>query len=240
MRTIFVTSYKYDIALDRLLARRLEQSGCIYALATDGAGVSVTVRTRASLLALSEALLKLMCRDLVYFELAHRTDALPLTLPEKQDVLKSALSEARALTLPPDAQGALLRYLEREDRLNLEGYLMFRLREQAAFWESCLAHAAAEHLLRHEYASLLGVIVERQPPRMRELCICLNADGSCTFSDDSDAMIEYVDCSDDGILSLLVSMAPACLTVYDLSDGRAKALADAIVKAFAGRVRVYR
>lgn len=240
MRTIFIGSQKYDIALDRLLARRLEQSGCVYALAADGEGVSVTVRTRASLMALADALMKLMCRDLIYFELARRTDELPLSLPEKQDVLQSALTEARALELPPDAREELYQYLNQEDSLNLEGYLMFRLRAQTELWKRCLEHAAAERLLRHEYAALLRVLVQKQPPRMRELCICLSADGSCTFSDDSDTLIEYVDCSVDGILSLIASMAPAYLTVYDLSEGKARALADAIVEAFAGRVRVYR
>lgn len=240
MRSIFITTQKYDIALDRLLSRRLQQSGCVYALSISGEGVSVTVRTRASMLALCDALLHLMCRDLIYFELSRRTDELPLELSEKQDVLRSALQEARALALPADARDALLQYLNEADSLNLEGYLQFRLRAQTELWERCLEHAAAEKLLRHEYAALLGVLVSKQTPRIRELCICLNADGSCTFSDDSDAMIEYVDGSDDGILSLLVSMAPAYLTVYDLSDGKAKTLADAIVEAFAGRVRVYR
>jgi hypothetical protein len=240
MRTFLISSQKYDIALDRLLVRRLEQSGCVYALATSEDGVSVTVRTKASLTALADALLALMCRDLIYFELARRTDELPLALSEKQDVLRGALVEARALELPLDARDALLGYLSESDHLNLEGYLMFRLREQTTRWERCLEHTVAERLLQHEYATLLGALVDQLPPRIRELCVCLNADGSCTFSDDSDAVIEYVDCSEDGILSMLVSMAPARLTVYDLSDGRAKSLADSIVEAFAGRVRIYR
>ncbi len=240
MKSFTISSQKYDIALDRLLSRRLTQSGCVYALATDGEGVSVTVRTRASLIALADALIQLMCRDLIYFELAHRTDALPLSLSEKQDVLREALAEARAFEPPAGARDALVEYLEHADILNLEGYLCFRLREQTALWARALERVAAERWLRREYAALLGALVKKQPPRMRELCVCLNADGSCTLSDESDAMIEYVDGSEDGILNLLVHMAPACLTVYDLSDGRCKTLADAIEKAFAGRVRVYR
>ncbi|MDO4572760.1 MAG: sporulation protein YtxC [Clostridia bacterium] len=240
MRTYRIFSNKYDIALDRLLTRRLEESGCIYALAAAEDGVSVTIRTRASMMALAEALINLICRDLIYFELARRVDELPLMLREKQQVLRDALAEARALEPPEGAREAMLRYLAEAESLNLEGYILFRLRPQLERWDRCLEQAAAEQMLRREYAALLGVIVQRQPPRMRELCICLNADGSCTLSDDSDALLEYIDCSDDGILSLLVGMAPARLTVYDLSGGRMRALADAIMEAFEGRVRLYR
>ena len=63
--------------------------------------------------------------------------------------------------------------------------------------------------------------------------------GSCTLTDESDACIEYVDCSEEGILSLLVGMAPSRLTVYDLSGG-SSGLAETIARVFSGRVRIYR
>ena len=243
MQTYGVFTQKYDIALDRLLARRLEQCGCVYALSVVDSAVFVTVGTRASMTALAEALIQLMCRDLVYFELAHSADALPLTLGEKQDALHDALTQARLLEPPADARAKLLAYLDGNDRINLEGYMRFRLRPQTELWRACLEHAVSELLLRREFTELLGVLgklAQEQKPRIRELSVCLNADGSCTLTDDSDAVIEYADGTPDGIISLLVSLAPMRLTVYDLSGGSAKALSDAIAQVFSGRVRIYR
>ena len=51
--------------------------------------------------------------------------------------------------------------------------------------------------------------------------------------------IEYVDCSEEGIVRLLMGMAPERLTVYDLTGGNSS-LAETLVHVFAGRVRVFR
>jgi hypothetical protein len=52
--------------------------------------------------------------------------------------------------------------------------------------------------------------------------------------------IEYVDCTPDGILQLLVNMSPLKLTVYDLSGDEKNRLTEAIMAVFGNRVKLYR
>ena len=73
---------------------------------------------------------------------------------------------------------------------------------------------------------------------MTELQLCLHADGSCTLTDDSEVRIEYVDCSPEGIVQLLVNMSPKKLIVYDLSNGKNR-LVDTLMRVFSGRIKVY-
>ena len=68
---------------------------------------------------------------------------------------------------------------------------------------------------------------------------CLHGDGLCSLSDGAELRMEYVDESGEGILSLLVGMAPARLIVYDLSNGARKELVRALTEIFSGRVCLY-
>ncbi len=239
-----ICTQKYDVDIPRLLERRLAQCGAQYGVLSADAGcVLLEVSCADAADALAQALSLLLTRDLLPFELARMADPLPLSLAEKQEVVTSALHLARQEALPRGVRAALAQYLADWDEINLEGYLQFRMQDVLSFWQGLVERAAAEQLLCREYTELMGVLsafVQLQQPRIGELSVCLNPDGSCTLTDDSDARIEYVDCSEDGIVGLLVSMAPARLTVYDLSGGRAKSLSEAIQKVFAGRVRIYR
>ena len=51
--------------------------------------------------------------------------------------------------------------------------------------------------------------------------------------------MEYVDESGEGILSLLIGMAPARLIVYDLSGGARRELVRALTEIFSGRLCLY-
>ena len=117
--------------------------------------------------------------------------------------------------------------------------MCFRMRAALADWQLCVERAAADQMLCREYTELMELLRSVAPPRLGEVSVCLHPDGSCTLTDDSDACIEYVDCSEDGILSLLVGMSPSRLTVYDLSGGSSR-LPETIARVFAGRVRIYR
>lgn len=238
-----IETQKYDADIGKLLKRRLTQSGCSCSLAESPDGVTVTLPDEEGISRLAEALTMLLCRDLQYFELAHYTDALPLALAQKQAVLTGTLQWARENERPERVLRGLCEYLKHERILNLEGYLQFRMQDCLQEWQDGVERAAAEQLLRSEYNELmsaLSAMVAFERPRIGELSLCINPDGSCTLTDDSDARIEYMDCSDDGIVSLLIGMAPTFLTVYDLSGGAGKSLTDAIRSVFAGRVRVFR
>jgi len=237
-----IQTNKYDIDLKKLLSRRLDQCGCQYRLEPASDGITVSVQGQEALLSLSDALSKLLCRDLQYFELAHMTDALPLSLPQKQEVLTIALENARAEEPLSDVRAGLAAYLTDASQLNLEGYLQFRMQAALSRWELLVERAAADQALCRDYAELIGMLrayASDRPPNVGEISVCLHSDGSCTLTDDTDACIEYVDCSEDGILRLLISMSPARLTVYDLSGGTS-GLPEALMQVFAGRIRIYR
>lgn len=247
MTTYRIETRKYDIDLSALLTRRLTQCACAHGLMADsadgGAAVTVSVSDSDGKARLAEALSLLVCRDLRYFELARLVDELPLSLTERQAVLTEALALGCPQEELENAARDLAAYLAAENTVNLEGFLTFRLRSLSACWQRMAERVAEERLLRQEYGRLmdaLSAFVHTQKPLAGELSICLNPDGSCTLTDDSDARIEYVDCSEDGVLSLLVGMAPAFLTVYDLSGGAGARLTDALRRVFAGRVRIYR
>ena len=233
---------KYDVDLERLLARRLVQADCAFATEPIPGGVAVSVQGGDALERLSEAVAALLCRDLQYFELAHMTDALPLDLPQKQEVLTEALESARCLERLEEVRRGVEDYLATENEMNVEGYLRFRMREKLETWQLCVERAAADLMLCSEWGELMELLSALSRENCRhtgEISVCLNPDGSCTLTDDSDVRIEYVDCTDEGIVHLLMNMAPERLTVYDLSGGRSR-LAETLTHVFAGRVRVFR
>lgn len=238
-----ITTEKYDVDLQKLLTRRLTQCSAAFRTRREADAVCVHVDGADALETLSRALALLLCRDLAYFELAHMVDEMPLSLTEKQTALADALSASRDTAQLRGVRTALIGYLPNAEALNLEGFIRFRMHGCTDAWALCAERAAAEQMLAREFSELLGLLaayVQTRPPRMEELSVCLHPDGSCTLSDGSDARIEYIDCSEDGVVSMLVNMAPARLIVYDLSDGQAKRLADALLRVFAGRVHLYR
>ena len=233
---------KYDVDLERLLARRLAQTGCAFRTEPLPGGVAVSVQGRDALERLSAAVAALLGRDLQYFELAHMADALPLDLPQKQEVLADALERARCLERIDEVRREVEAYLATENEMNVEGYLRFRMRERMETWQLCVERAAADRMLCSEWKELMGLLTSLSNGpgrRIGEISVCLNPDGSCTLTDDSDVRIEYVDCSEEGIVRLLMGMAPERLTVYDLTGGNSS-LAETLVHVFAGRVRVFR
>ena len=242
MVTRTIQTNKYDVDLEKLLSRRLSQCDCAYATEQGAEGVAVSVRGAEALPCLAGAVTMLLCRDLQYFELAHMADELPLTLQQKQEVLTEALQAARASERLEPVRCAVLQYLSGQNLLNVEGYLCFRMREATEQWRLCVERAAADQLLDREYSELMALLrsfAALEPRGLGEVSVCLHPDGSCTLTDDSDARIEYVDGSEDGILSLLIGMSPQRLTVYDLSGGGNR-IADTLARVFAGRIRIYR
>ena len=243
MTTYAIVTTRYEIDLHSLLTRRLQQCGCLYGMTECVHGLMITVQEGDQAARLATALALLIGKDLMQLELARYVDGLPMNLQEKQSILAGVLQQLRGAALPDSATADMNAYLSQADNLNLEGYLLFRMHDQLTDWQDQALHAASEASLRKEYTELMGVLhtfVETQRPGIGELSICLNPDGSCTLTDDSDARIEYVDCSEDGIISLLVGMSPTFLTVYDLTGGNGKRLTEAIRRVFAGRVKIFR
>lgn len=233
-----LTSDEYDIDLCKALSRRLPSAelSCesdAVTVCTKGGGYAQTAKAFAMVLV----------RDMQHFVLARMVDDLPLTLSEKQEVLTDALCRARAQENTLTLERELENYLRESDTLCLDGFLRFRMQDILLCWELCCEQAATEALMCKEYdelTSALNEYVGRRPARMAELMLCIHADGSCTLTDDSLIRIEYVDCSPDGVVRLLINMAPERLVICDLSGRPKNRLTETLARVFRGRVKVYR
>lgn len=238
-----ILTYEFDLPLLKLLDRRMSELDCAYALEAIPDGVVLKIRGNAPERAAAEALLVVLGRDLRFFALAEFADALPLTLTEKQQVLTDALEAASRREELSVLREKIADYLSTHRTLVLEGFLHFRMQEFLMLWELAVEQAAARVLMNKEYGELIETLrrfVDGRVSRVAALSVCIHADGTITLSDDNDVHIEYVDCAPDGILNLLVNMAPGKLTVYDLSGKEKNRLTEAILRVFGSRVKLYR
>ncbi len=238
-----ILTYEYDLPLLKLMDRRMSELDCAYALEEIPDGVVLKIRGEAPEQAAADALLSVLGRDLRFFALAEFADALPLTLSEKQSVLRDALENASHREELSVLKEKLVGYLATHRTLVLEGFLHFRMQEFLMLWELAVEQAAARVLMNKEYGELIEALkrfVDGRMSRVDALSVCIHADGTITLTDDNDVHIEYVDCAPDGILNLLVNMAPMRLTVYDLSGKEKNRLTEAILRVFGDRVKLYR
>ena len=237
-----IQTMEYDVDLEGLLEARLREGGALYALSSALGGVGVRMEGRQGLLALAEALGRVLIHDLVTFEMAAMADETPLDREDRQRVLENAVAAAHRREDLSETVARLCGYLQEEGKLCLEGFLRFRMPETLLFWRLCVEEAFSELLLQKEYgeaASLLRLLLNERPPRCPSLRLCLHGDGLCSLSDEGSLRMEYVDESGEGILSLLIGMAPARLIVYDLSNGARQELVKALTEIFSGRVCLY-
>ena len=116
------------------------------------------------------------------------------------------------------------------------------MQETVLFWRLCVEEAFSALLLEQEYAraaDVLRLLLNERPPRCPALRLCLHRDGLCSLSDGEALRMEYVDETGEGLISLLVGMAPARLEVYDLSNGARQELVEALTGIFSGRICLY-
>jgi len=233
---------KYDVDLEALLSRRLREGGAPFTLSAAMGGVGVRMEGRYGLEALARALGALVTEDLVTFEVAAMTDETPLPLPDKRQILSRAVAAARSREDLSETVPRLTAYLREEGKLCLEGFLRFRMQETVLFWRLCVEEALSGLLLEQEYAraaDMLRLLLDERPPRCASLRLCLHGDGLCSLSDGEALQMEYVDETGEGLISLLVGMAPARLEVYDLSNGTRRELVEALTGIFSGRICLY-
>ena len=237
-----ITTLEYDVPLKKLLERRLSESDTEASIHTVEDGVLVRI-SKSGTSALAEATAKVLLRDLQYLVLAKMADAMPLSLSEKRVVLTDALYTARLREERAPVTHALIEYLKDTSALCLDGFLHFRMQEVLMLWQLCVEQATGKVYVQKEYGELMQALqayVRSQRARMGELRLCIHADGSCTLMDDDRLMIEYADSSPDGLVTLLVNMAPQRLVIYDESGGAQERLCNALKEVFSDRIEVKR
>lgn len=243
MAVCSVGTTKYEADIGRLMERRLDRLGGGISPECGRGFAEASIEGGAQLAQWCEAVAELLLMDLAQFEIAYMVNGLPLTLEEKKAVLPEAICMAKRASGLEKLQGELMDYFEGNSYLSLEGYIRFRMQDYRRQWERCVYAAADEMLLNDEYTELLKVLsafVKLRSSGVGEVYVILNPDGSCTFTDDNEVRIDYEQCSEEGIMSVLVGLSPDRITVYDLSGGRSVELYDNLIRVFDDRVRFFR
>lgn len=241
-----VSTQEYDVDIRRLLERRLNQTQChlgLYLNPGDENIARAELADEKALDAWCSAVAELLVRDLSHFELARLVNDLPLSLLEKQQVLPEAIKNSRSSEQRFGVKRALLDHFADHENLVLEGFMRFRMQDALSFWALCIDRVAEEMQLEAEYSELmriLGAFAELQSPKIKEVSLCVNPDGSYTLTDDSDVRIDYEARARDGVIDVLVGLAPERITVYDLSGGKNDRFNETLSKVFAGRIKIYR
>ncbi|MBQ2661262.1 MAG: hypothetical protein IJF80_01260 [Clostridia bacterium] len=236
-----VNTHEYGIDVKRILERRLKQvSSKLILEKTDKETVSTEIESEKEMEKWCSALSRLLLHDIAPFELAKIVDALPFSLDERKEILKEAVKNSKNVLGYSAIRKMLLEYFKEDDSLNLEGFVFFRMADTKSKWEGCIDDALHEFAVRNEYLELMSVwasFAKMSPNRTGEVNVILHPDGSCTLTDESDSRIDCTRCTFDGIVSVLVGLAPEHITVYDMSAGESRGVAELLVRVFEDRVR---
>ena len=243
MKMCSVCTYEYETNLSKLLERRLTQSGFQGNVYAEDRAIEAEVKDEADLAKWCEAIARLLMMDLSYFEVATMVSELQVPLREKRKILSEAILHVHKIGGVGSVKRGLMEHFQVHDSLVLEGFMRFRMKDVLDKWELCVDRAAEDVLVKAEYMELMSVLsafVQLQPPKMKEISLILNPDGSCTLTDNSDSRIDCSRCSDDGVVGVLVGLAPEKITVYDLSEGRNHEVAEALMRVFEDRIRFFK
>lgn len=244
MQTYSISTYDYDVNMEKLLARRLRKQEFEPEMDSSISKKRVTIRLNddEGLVKLSNALSELILIDLRHLEIARITNALPFTLEEKRRLLPLALKSSIQYSDYKKTAEEIYDYLKENDLLIAEGYMRFRMQDVMETWSVCVDAAAEEQLLHEEYMELmrlLGMFVDLRAPATSAVTIILHPDGSSTITDENDVRIDCAEGNDGGVLSMLIGMAPEKIYLYDLSRGRNSSLKESIKTLFGARVSCY-
>lgn len=152
----------------------------------------------------------------------------------------SVLSLADKALREPEAQDKdrkgeivrrLLDYLQGENRLNLKGFITFRLKDYMDDMEDAVDQAIDDFFLEKEYTEfvrLLRYFVEAQEPRMSEVHVTVSREGSFALFDqemhpvDGGNLREFIVDTlesevayEDFLVSALISLAPRRVVIHD-------------------------
>lgn len=246
MREHVITTQRYEIDPASALFMKMSAQ-CGLRLRGAGTGRAVAqLKSATDEFELADALGEVMLDQASRSEIAHAVEELALSPEEKRIVLPEAERLAQRAFGPKTRERVrekLLSHIELADETNLEGFMRFRLRELLALFAAAAGKAADTLVLRGDYLELMAVLASfarMQPPRTKEVCLVLNADGSCTLTGAGGARINCENTGREGLISILLGLAPESIIVYDLSCGRGALLCEVVSRVFRERVRLFR
>lgn len=246
MKEHVITTQRYGFNLPSALSNKMRAGGGVN-LRDAGCGRAVAkLQTSADLYCLADALGEVLLGEASTLEIARAVEELALSPEERCVVLPEAERLARrafGAKTRERVREKLLCHMELSKETNLEGFMCFRLRELMALFAAAAGKAADTLVLRGDYFELMAVLASfarMQSPRTKEVCLVLNADGSCTLTGAGGARINCENTGREGLISILLGLAPESIIVYDLSCGRAALLCEVVSRVFRERVRLFR
>ena len=124
----------------------------------------------------------------------------------------------------------VLDYLEINDKIILEGFIRFRLKEYYSEIRAAISVAVEEHLIEkeyHEFIRLLKYFVDIQEPKVETLHVIVKASGGFQLYDDDNNLItsDYLDgfvvdivdneiTYEDLLISALITLAPRFVVLH--------------------------
>jgi len=147
----------------------------------------------------------------------------------------------------------LLEYLRHNDRIIIDGFIRFRLKEYINELREAADRAVDDFLMEREYREfiqLLKYFVEIQEPRVEAVHVLIRDGGNFKLFDDkmqpvkSDYLegfiIDLVDSEinyEDLLISALITRAPKNITLHYKAGSGPKAMLETIKNVFTGRVK---
>lgn len=242
MRSVTLSTLEYDVDIPELLIRRLRRNGSKYKI-TDSAERSLTISVyEDDMDGVIDSVCDLILLDIAQFEIADIVRSQSLSLSDQKLVLIEAIGYSKTISRT-SVRRAIAEHFSENDSLVIEGFVRFRMRDTMLIWERCVDKATEELLIKIEHMELMGLLsafVKMHPTRINEVAVIIRPDGACSLTDDSDTHIDYPPDAAESLLSLLISLSPQRITVYDMSDGLSSGLLNSIYRVFEERVRVYR
>lgn len=145
-------------------------------------------------------------------------------------------------------------YLETEETLILDGFVLFRLNAYQQQIGYAIEQAVDEYLMEKEYDDFIGLLkyfVEIQEPKMGKIHILLEEDGAFRIYDEWDHeikndylesfIIELIDNElnyEDLLISTLITIAPEEISLHGSTGSGNNSILDTVTRVFEQRVTI--
>lgn len=182
------------------------------------------------------------------------------TKEEKMEIVKLANDildnevnkETFKLIKKEEIYNSLIEFLKDNEKIDIEGFVNFRLRDFIGELSEVVDRAVDEYMLEKEYNEFIGLLryfVELQDSKIEILNIVIDNNGKFRFFDSnnkpitgeflSDVAIEFTGDilnDDDMLMSTLISVAPEKIYIHSVDNLKNKEILKTIQKVFSGKV----
>ena len=232
LQTYLISSYKYGIDISEVLSNRL---GAENVSKVNYSCANVTVESKEQI---ADAICDVLLLDIAQFELADMINELPFELSEKKRILIGAVAYSRRAALRIPVRRALFAFFSENNSLVLEGFILFRMADTVELWERCVEKAAEDVMLGDEREELLELLCSLLPENDAHILLIINPDTSITLIDEDGTHIDYPCGCEEAIMGIMLTISPAEIELFDMSEGIMDEFVVALKRAFPQKIRM--